>query len=387
MLKIVRGDGLNLAIDREETAVPTIPIRWCIGKELVEKLLTDSKNYKPFILFVIRDEQGRENRVLVPLSQEMTYLSFQRPGDNRVVATVVRGWISPSMMSDLQETYLSRSRGFYCTDVLNSDGDSFLYHINSIGFAKMIVNVPKGVFAPEPSAWMEWWVNLLYEDEPRDECWFRKRCLFAFTIQPALVALLAGLGFFRLLLVALFFSFLGFVKDLDFGRILRSLKNDPIFSGWHEAAKVFGETKYAFTPVVSFKGRKTRLLACVPFTPIYPALITLFYLNDYVGLYYLGTFPMVIAAGVLIPVVALGMIDLGRILLAYCFLGKLDDEEMEQQRKQKEEEDSRKLIEEVSALVCNGDITPSISSLPLEKRTLYLRFLALKAMICRPYAR
>lgn len=377
MLKTIKGDGLILAIDRKETAEPTIPVRWSLEKELVETLVSFKEEASRFnILFVIKDDRGSESRVLAPLDQEMTYLSFQRPGDNRVLATIVRGSIGY-----LRNQYLSRDRNFYRMPVLDYSGSDFLPHVEPVSLVRMVVNIPEGVFAPEPSAWMKWWVNLFYEDEPRDECGFGKRQLFAFTIQPAQVAIIVGFSFLATSLAVLGYFLAGRVKGFAFRQCFGFLR-DPIF-GWRSIFSMLDDTEYAFTPVVSFKGRKIRLLACVPFTPIYPVFIAALYFHTWIGLQTLGTLPMVVAAGVFIPVAVLGILD-----LMYYFLGnKAYDETMEQRRKQREEKESRLLEEKLNALVCQGDNTPSISSLPPKKRTWHLRFLALKAIVCRPYAR
>jgi len=61
-----------------------------------------------------------------------------------------------------------------------------MYEYQGFGCVEQQVLVPVEVFAKEPAAWEKAWVNLFFRSRPGDQCDFRKRRLFAYTIQPIL---------------------------------------------------------------------------------------------------------------------------------------------------------------------------------------------------------
>jgi prepilin-type processing-associated H-X9-DG protein len=44
-------------------------------------------------------------------------------------------------------------------------------------------------------------------------------------------------------------------------------------------------------------------------------------------------------------------------------------------------------FKEFNYLFCDGGVVPDIKTLPLNRRTVHLRFMNLKAKVCKPFAR
>ncbi|MFH0779523.1 MAG: hypothetical protein V1928_01560 [Parcubacteria group bacterium] len=55
---------------------------------------------------------------------------------------------------------------------------------NSELIAEENIKVESEFFAPEPAPWLDNWVNCYFSKGPRDQCSFRRRAIFAFTLQP-----------------------------------------------------------------------------------------------------------------------------------------------------------------------------------------------------------
>ncbi|MDP3785233.1 MAG: hypothetical protein Q8R12_04170 [bacterium] len=208
---------IKLMVESREVQNASLPIRWCVEKAAFEALRQRGiKN--PHLLLVIKPQRGgREFRHLVPLEQMVQYVSFSKPGENMVFATIV--WNLDGEVGKLREYYLKRSGGSYDTDAIGSDGQ--LYELrNSLGSANLTIEVPEEAFAKEPPEWEKKWVNYCFEEEPIDQCHYRKRkWLFAYPIQPFLmlifVTCMLGVVMPIRLIAAIFFLVIG-RWDIDF---------------------------------------------------------------------------------------------------------------------------------------------------------------------------
>lgn len=196
-------------IDPNGTSEAYTPIRWCVTPAL-NRLIEAHQIANPYLLIVIRpyttrDVDGREvkeygqetQRYFVPLTAELTYVSFSRSGSNSAFATVVwepsgggawslkRAFRPGTGPGDLgyifdyseelnPERYFSRDIGH-----AHYEG-RLLYEVTD----EITVTVPKEMFAPEPTQWRKDYVGKFFQYRAFDQCHFRKRFwpLFVFGI-------------------------------------------------------------------------------------------------------------------------------------------------------------------------------------------------------------
>lgn len=162
----------------------TIPIRWCVHKITLHKLMSrGAKN--PHILLEIVSENSVRFRKLAPLDQMVEYIQFRRPGENKIMATIV--WTMDGKSKELWDCYMSRRGGDYSNTVFTKSGDGVLSDMKReecVEFAAMDVVVPHELFAKEPHAWEKQWVNFWFRAHSIDQCEYRKRRILAYTVQP-----------------------------------------------------------------------------------------------------------------------------------------------------------------------------------------------------------
>lgn len=170
MLKLVAND--------EERGTANIPIRWCIGRDTLDKLQRrDAQN--PHLLLLVVHNGAEIERKLVPISQMMEFFAFHRAGEHRIIATIV--WHKEGNIKVLKATFFGRRIGDCLYDKLDAVDDEGNFSLESRKYldaleeCEIVVNVDPGHFAKAPSKLESWWVNLWYERAPRAQCQFRKR--------------------------------------------------------------------------------------------------------------------------------------------------------------------------------------------------------------------
>lgn len=132
-----------------------------------------------------------QQRTLVPFSRGSGFITFTSPGRHRVTFVAIK---HPKGNSDKVESQLNLylvedSPGDYHhslsildggkPDFRNGEFDKF-----TVAWTTMEIEVPAGFFAKEPPQWLWKWVNLWFRYQPMDQCSFRRRLLFAFTLKP-----------------------------------------------------------------------------------------------------------------------------------------------------------------------------------------------------------
>ena len=188
---------LKLVVGSEKQGSANIAVRWTVGRGELKKL---ERVKHPYILLSVWHSGVKREveRVLVPLERAMTYLQFQRAGRHIVRAAIVfprEGEYEPDYFG--RKFYeLSAKRGpdqFVCyvtepTGELDEQRIELRACLVGDLLAEVNVEVSADFFAKDPPQWLEQWVNLVYEYPPRDQCAFRRRFLFAFTLQPVVLA-------------------------------------------------------------------------------------------------------------------------------------------------------------------------------------------------------
>ena len=352
------GDGTEL-----QSAV--VPVRWCLSKEALSSLKARQIK-KPHILVVTAANNKEMSRQLIPLGEAMAYVPLYHPGFNRIYATIV--WDSKDSDFGLEKKFVWKEDGDYRTQLI-SEGGSFLGELrHSLGLTHQDITVPQELFAKATPGWVETWVNMFHSETWRDECHFRERALYAFTLKPFLV-----LSWFAL---SIAFRFLAAFILWAIG--LRDVNWSPILRPWMRKAKeVWENVHFGFDGIYVFKdvtirGHKHTTYYLWPFAPIVPLVLfrILYYkLSPVFGLpRYLET---LIFTGV--SVIALCAISAGVQFIVGWNTAH-------------EEKKVRDFYEKQvpAVLLCDGVMAASIDALPRENQTIRLKFGRLKSRICRP---
>ncbi len=173
---------LELKVADSDVTGGNIAVSWCVDHELI-KQLADSGIADPQLVICVAPaslkgySQYKEVRKVVSLNDLMTYIDFRVPGENNIWA-----FISTDSKRDTKNFFLKRSNSLFETDVLSYDGQELFRGKDFLKAAPLSVMVPNEVFAKEPAQWEKDWVNHLFRSKPIDQCHFRRRRLFAYTV-------------------------------------------------------------------------------------------------------------------------------------------------------------------------------------------------------------
>lgn len=206
----------QLQVSETDVTNGTIAVSWCLDHEMLNELAKHNVVDPQVIICVAPVNNyypSKEYRKIVPLKDLMTYIEFRSVGKNRIW-----GLISYKSPKEARDFYLEKKNGDFKSSILNFDGDKYAawlrvedaeVSVKEEGFKDLseplTVMVPEGVFAPEPKEWEKIWVNHFFRSKVVDQCDFRRRRIFAYTVQP-LIMLLSMLG--RLCMTILSFGLL-----------------------------------------------------------------------------------------------------------------------------------------------------------------------------------
>lgn len=389
------------------SADPVVPIRWCLERSEAEALKAKSA-VNIHVLFVIAYEgTDLEDRQLVPIDQMMTYLTFRRPGTHTVLAKVV--WAADKHLRTLTKKFsvrgydgniLGENRdGFraaaidYCTDwkarYLDSETD-------------IEVAVPKEHFPSEPPAWLQRIANVGFDYPPADQCALRRRILLS-PPKLFLMGLWAVVTTLIRACIALVLVLNG-NYGIDFTAVVHPWRND--------IDDVAARTDSRETWFQENRGGDPRSKWAALLYPYFWLFIlipipgTIAYVLDITYaqallLMFTWVSNAIVAAGAFLlhALAAYGKIILGiAAVLLVCFLVVLafkrtahvqNERELAvsvDAQKQRERERMESYDHLYKLLACRQGIAPTLASLPPERRTFRLKYLDLKARVCRPFA-
>ena len=357
----------KLYVASTEIESGTIPISWCVSKDKLKELARHGVEDPQVILCVVPEEHyhpTKEYRKVVPLKDLMTYVEFRHPGKNKIY-----GVMSFKYKEGARNDYLSKTyRRGYDTDMLSVDGEDWkpawrgVTHKHSVS-----VDVPSDCFAPEPLAWEKAWVNHHFKLKCTDQCHFRKRRMFAYTVQPIMMVFNLV---FRLLVLTL--------AVLVGARNLREWKRafKPLTYEWTHLFEMFkGGTIFVLKPkteephnIWAFLWWSAKSIWPIVFMPLLTVpLLILAWAN----------------AGAALTV--LYVIGLALLIIVFVIIaGVLVFSTIKRRTKKRVKQF---WYTEMEHLVCDGTSKPtSVSKLPRKHRTIKLRLSELKAMVCRPFA-
>lgn len=346
---------------------------WCLSTEIaakIKELRLDDKVVKLLVVHwpVDRRTDRTERRQLVDLADPMCAIGFNAAGVNRIVALVVVG-------GRMHDKYLSLDSGHYKTNVVARGDCGTVLEKGPEYLASGVIDVevPEGLFAGKPIDWG--WVNMFFKTDPRDQCAFRRRRMFAYTLQP-FVALVIGIvigfwGAVRWLGAAA--CILGMLsvgtRLINYVPLLHPLRDAPHDTWWEAEGSVF-------IPVI--KKRYVPLpLAVSPLVLIFAAAATsLLEGPHFETLAWLITFSKVM----LVPVVVFCLIT--------WYVVWYDGVDWDEVKRQLHEDERRRLVAEVDELICTttGPRRPNVWQLPFGPKTVRFYALALKQKVCKGFA-
>jgi hypothetical protein len=369
----------QLLTKSQEAGSATIPITWCVDEKLLERL-TKEKIKNPHVLLVVKNiTSGHESRHLVALEKGAEYIQFYGPGKNLVFAMLV--WDSEKARKEnLEARFLNTDRGRFQTSVLNKREKG--YELNSTlddtmvfntidDCAELTVNVFKELFATPRNDWHYKWVNFWFEKAPRDECDFRKRILFSYSLKPVLAFFYA---FIKILSGFIFGSFLFGIgsKTVNWEAVFSPFdsKFDEIWDrvdmdyedrrwGWNIWLWIFKPVFFLFIfGIVFFTGNVEGQNEAERFLSVGDAaLITLFIM---IGMWLVLLICSGIAEGVI-------------------WFTRRGDQKAKEQMKVIPNYD-----EELEFLLCTQ--TPKDGAITGKRKSFHLRFWDVKAKVCKPFA-
>jgi len=201
-----------------------VPVRWCVTPALVKEL-EDHEVVDPHVILVSATPGGKEmSRNLIPMTELMTYVRFNRAGEMMLYGFIVNGAVG---RKKLHKTFLQKAHGSYITDLISEYDGSPYKDIDYVYTQTAVtVNIPAGVFGKEPKPLLKWFVNLWHSSSKKvtDECHYRQRFLLAFTLKwPFVLAYWSINAGVRLTIIS-FLGLCGYVKNGHFLRIFRPFK-------------------------------------------------------------------------------------------------------------------------------------------------------------------
>jgi hypothetical protein len=379
------------------------------------------------------------DRFIVPLEDQMRYISFRRPGTNVVHATIMWPKSDDSVKKVLTKRF---DDGRYRADLLekeqprvaqlhhrlkqlSTERENAYYHGDEEGGerlqaqmdqvrtkisvlqrrekhehiirydydsldrveqeAQLEVLVPGEMFAKEPSRLMSWLGTVHWSSQPRDQCHLRKRALITVGTGPLVLVVmamvLAGAEIVQLVVIGALL-FVG-KRNINFG-VLKDPLVSPKEAQWQvkpsrwikrKVTESGGYTHYRDRHVFWFLVNPPMILLCVGVGLVF------FAITD-------AVWPVILGA---CSVLWFGLAASLGAFLAGGPLARLNKRREEAVRKLLQEARQRALEErnrELEQLACSGvSREVSLSALPRNRRTVVLRFQNVKAKVCRPFAR
>ena len=397
---------LKLMIAEKDRAVQNAitPLRWCVDREVIKELKQrDIKNpHLLLLIFHLGDAYIGDNndlaydeywiwrsdveRKLIPLDKLMDYVQFQRAGKHRVIATIVgddakikNRYLYKRFLWGGDDCYLPDSK---LVDYLGRLNSQFIssYMFNT-GNAEIDIVVPDGLFANEPPEWEKKWVNLWYEGPTKDQCHYRKRRLLAYTIKPPLALMWYSFIILVRYMAATSLLMCG-MRCIDFRPLIHPISYytdyiwldvqwpDSVFIPKLKAAGVNFYPAFSAAPIITVP--VFALAAVVSHSALIGAIAAL-------GVAIVPSFFTLVFIA-LLALFGIGLessASLARLIIERKFTVK--------GKEAKKPETHR--YENDDLLICTENYTPSINTLPANRRTVYLRYMNFKAKWCRPFAR
>lgn len=397
--------SVELIISQRDLASPTVRVAWCVSAEALKELREKNIKYPRLLLVAARIHDNSDgqtikevDRRLVPLHQGLEFFVFRSPGNFRIFASIVWSYKERNFdrlnnkaksicLGNLFDQFLDRRDYGYRTALIDpyNRGEGLRRKVvteyartleNSELIAEENIKVEKDFFAPEPSLWLKNWVNCYFSKGPRDQCGFRRRAIFAFTLQP-FIRLLHWLLLEVFYLIMFLAYLLGGVRINNLGGFIHP------FNEWDgDPTEAFFSDQLTFWWNGSADGTK-KYKWIIPTWLAIPAiwlsaLIGVFFLILYADQIKWDIFGWIIGIVCLAAVMA---VVVGVILKNHFKKMDIADEALLKAAL------DRYYADRVYPISClAGKVKEAeLSALPETHRTITLRFQDLKARVCKPF--
>lgn len=382
---------LQLFVENPDGLTPNAAVRWCLSRDVS----TCVKEWRKIFLFVsvTRDDGTEVRRFLFPIEQLLGWVQFNRAGRHTLHAAVIG--IGSDRIEEHERferrVFRKASRTSWENEVFGEETKSFIperLFETFLGYGREVLDkteldivVADGLFAKERPTWLRNYVESFFDQPSFDECQFRHRVIAAFSVLPLCYAVVYGISALIKVVQASVLFFWGergikwrAVLDVEAmpGEVWSRRNRSNLFA---ERADGRPRSKWfrLFHPVsvLAFSG-------------------LLFFVNHF------GVWKETAVAGgggagiVLLVMVAAAIIQ----SLSPKFREKLTRRTLERKQKRIAAAAARRTRREAEAEAVYEALTyagvpvrPAVNELPKKRRTLYLRVLAHKAEVCRPYAK
>lgn len=347
-------------------------LQWCLAPQAAMYMRENEvRNAKVFITSV--SPNGNETRVVASFaSSPQVFLEFYRSGTHIVWGTVVWG----DEVREAEKLFLVKAVRY---SYMHSLERVVRYkHCQSFGHAEISVEVSANFFAPEPSAWEKWYINLWFKDPAWDQCGLRKQRAVAYFVQTPILAIWIPYLLLVRLVIALWFSFFLARREVPWMAVLQPFEYRT-GSLWDDSSGYMADRYGAW--VLYEKDGKPRksqafLWPLVPLTQVPFLLFSLFITAAFVGLSW-GNFVLVHAV-VLACVITIPFVF---PMFADVLLSGLE--------RTAQVSAQRRMDRAYNDLLCTT--APPVGGLRTTRRgvvnTVVLAFHSAKASVCRPVAR
>lgn len=375
----------KIMVAEDAVSSGVIKLTWCVGVETIEHL-SDRGVIDPQIVIIIsphgdKYSSRKEQRYVVPMKDLMAFVEINSAGKNNI-----RAFISKDKKSYTKDTYLVKCGGRYATDVLSCDGKNWSYifteykdGVHPMMWSELTVDVPQECFAPEPPQWEKVWVNWLLDTPCDNQCEYRRRRIFAYTIQIPLFAIVM---FWRIFVTLIAFLYLS--RGLTLKHVLHPMtypaeELSELFKGSYLSLKCKEDEGY-FTIDTPTSTRIKYVLKKACLLPFMPISIIIVSVTLYFGVFLKA---LLIVLGI-IAVMFIALLILSGALktLAIDLWAWINDEDRSDGKMWYLDK------EEIDNLSCSDGLKfKSVNDLPSKHRTIRLRFLDLKSKVCRPFSK
>jgi hypothetical protein len=382
---------LQLQIADANISGGSVAVAWCLDHEVLNELAKKGV-IDPQVIIVVAPTSNyhlsKESRKVVPLKDLMTYIECRASGKNKIY-----GLISMRQAKEAREHYLAKEDGAYRNNVLDYDGETYSsrllgvedeYDIEKKTYKYLSppleIEVPKGVFAPEPSAWEKNWVNHFFRQKVVDQCDFRRRRLFAYLVQPFII------GFFNLVRsVILLAGLLTGARNLSLKYLLH-----PLTYGLKDTFEIWEKGSLFIQHLPEDKAESTDLKFLTPsyafrsfwallFMPLFSLPIVWLLLRHH---------PVVAGLIAFVPIFFIVLLCLIAYLISRGNASRLLNKAWDGLNNLLTSDKLWYLDqEEVQFITCTNDKKPTTyKSLPARRKTIRLRFQNLKTKVCKPFS-
>lgn len=230
-LHMTYSEGITLFLDNSKpTQEAQTFLTWCVSLKLREKLQSLMHDgHSLYMLVAVVGPDNSEERMLFPFTDQKRLVQFFKKGVHDIHATVVAlGDNKKAYNKFRNKLFEKKSNGSYRDATIwnggTSGGDwisneedvdtrriSISYHgcgevldgIPNKGRSMISIDIPGGFFAKE--ARDAWWVNRSFDRPPRDNCDYRRRRMYAYSMQSFIFAFSTFVRLSILLVLAPFF--------------------------------------------------------------------------------------------------------------------------------------------------------------------------------------